>query len=166
MSAFTLYSAVCLTSYSHSRICPMHVFSLCQFVTTISRCLSRVSHLRSSTRAPHRIGIALQQSRSHTTSHTRTAASQLSHRPMSAPAACSSPIDTAKVGHPAWHGPFGESALKVHNSLTSTKTPFLPAKEKFVGWYTCGPTVYDSAHLGHARWSENTTIQHNARART
>eukprot|EP00808_Paulinella_micropora_P026332 g18732.t1 len=53
--------------------------------------------------------------------------------------------------HPAWHGPFGESQLHVFNSLTETKTPFVPKQPGHVGWYICGPTVYDSAHLGHAR---------------
>jgi cysteinyl-tRNA synthetase len=43
--------------------------------------------------------------------------------------------------------------LKIYNSLTRSKTPFIPikAKEKEISWYACGPTVYDDAHLGHAR---------------
>ncbi len=28
---------------------------------------------------------------------------------------------------------------------------FEPLRDKYVGVYVCGPTVYDSAHLGHAR---------------
>jgi cysteinyl-tRNA synthetase len=28
---------------------------------------------------------------------------------------------------------------------------FVPADGKLVRWYTCGPTVYDTSHLGHAR---------------
>lgn len=52
---------------------------------------------------------------------------------------------------PEWHGPFGESELKVRNTLTQTKVPFVPIEGKKVKWYTCGPTVYDAAHLGHAR---------------
>jgi cysteinyl-tRNA synthetase len=39
----------------------------------------------------------------------------------------------------------------VYNSLTSTKTPFVPVHPRTVKAYICGPTVYDSAHLGHAR---------------
>lgn len=27
----------------------------------------------------------------------------------------------------------------------------MPSKGKKVVWYTCGPTVYDVAHMGHAR---------------
>lgn len=41
--------------------------------------------------------------------------------------------------------------LRVSNSLTRTVTPFVPMLGKRVLWYMCGPTVYDSAHLGHAR---------------
>jgi cysteinyl-tRNA synthetase len=43
--------------------------------------------------------------------------------------------------------------LKVYNSLTRSKTPFVPIdpEGKRVTWYACGPTVYDDAHLGHAR---------------
>ena len=29
--------------------------------------------------------------------------------------------------------------------------PFRPAKGRTVKWYTCGPTVYDACHMGHAR---------------
>lgn len=41
--------------------------------------------------------------------------------------------------------------LTIYNSLTRSKTPFVPREGKKVGWYACGPTVYDDAHLGHAR---------------
>ena len=43
--------------------------------------------------------------------------------------------------------------LKVYNSLTRSKVPFVPikAKEREISWYVCGPTVYDDSHLGHAR---------------
>jgi hypothetical protein len=40
----------------------------------------------------------------------------------------------------------------VHNSLTDSLVPFVPATGgRRVLWYTCGPTVYDSCHMGHAR---------------
>ncbi|MCJ1330785.1 hypothetical protein MMC10_007472 [Thelotrema lepadinum] len=50
--------------------------------------------------------------------------------------------------------------LKIYNSLTRTKTPFTPIKwkTKEVSWYACGPTVYDDAHLGHARNYVSTDI--------
>ncbi|KAJ3297521.1 hypothetical protein HDU79_003028 [Rhizoclosmatium sp. JEL0117] len=41
--------------------------------------------------------------------------------------------------------------LKMNNSMTHSKTEFVPANGKQVNWYTCGPTVYDKSHLGHAR---------------
>jgi cysteinyl-tRNA synthetase len=42
----------------------------------------------------------------------------------------------------------------LYNSLADAKVPFVPAAgpdSRQVTWYGCGPTVYDSAHLGHAR---------------
>ncbi|KAL4883034.1 tRNA synthetases class I (C) catalytic domain-containing protein [Aspergillus karnatakaensis] len=51
-------------------------------------------------------------------------------------------------------------SLKVYNSLTKSKTPFVPIdpEGKRVAWYACGPTVYDDAHLGHARNYVSTDI--------
>eukprot|EP00201_Polytomella_parva_P019186 CAMPEP_0175053726 /NCGR_PEP_ID=MMETSP0052_2-20121109/9091_1 /TAXON_ID=51329 ORGANISM="Polytomella parva, Strain SAG 63-3" /NCGR_SAMPLE_ID=MMETSP0052_2 /ASSEMBLY_ACC=CAM_ASM_000194 /LENGTH=1117 /DNA_ID=CAMNT_0016318305 /DNA_START=178 /DNA_END=3528 /DNA_ORIENTATION=- len=45
------------------------------------------------------------------------------------------------------------SSLQLYNSLVDEKVQFAPAGPdgKQISWYTCGPTVYDSAHLGHAR---------------
>ena len=40
--------------------------------------------------------------------------------------------------------------LKLYNTLTRKKEVFKPLKNKKVGFYTCGPTVYDYDHLGHA----------------
>ena len=50
--------------------------------------------------------------------------------------------------------------LKVWNSLTKSKTPFVPIdpQGKKVNSYACGPTVYDDAHLGHARNYVSTDI--------
>lgn len=50
--------------------------------------------------------------------------------------------------------------LKIYNSLTRSKTPFVPLdwKHNKVSWYACGPTVYDDAHLGHARNYVSTDI--------
>ncbi|KAI9327242.1 tRNA synthetases class I (C) catalytic domain-containing protein [Zopfochytrium polystomum] len=59
---------------------------------------------------------------------------------------------TAKLAQPEWHKPVDSMPrLVVNNTMTHTKTEFIPARGKHVGWYTCGPTVYDSSHLGHAR---------------
>ena len=42
-------------------------------------------------------------------------------------------------------------ALKFFNTLTRKKENFLPIKSDRVGLYTCGPTVYDFAHIGNFR---------------
>ncbi|KAJ5518927.1 Cysteine-tRNA ligase [Penicillium expansum] len=72
------------------------------------------------------------------------------------------------VGHifqPPWRQPASSPdvqlpPLKVWNSLTKSKTPFVPIDPagKKVVWYACGPTVYDDAHLGHARNYVSTDI--------
>lgn len=41
--------------------------------------------------------------------------------------------------------------IKIYNTLTRQKEDFKPLKEGEVTFYLCGPTVYDSAHLGHGR---------------
>ncbi|HUV91146.1 MAG TPA: cysteine--tRNA ligase [Anaerolineae bacterium] len=42
-------------------------------------------------------------------------------------------------------------SLQVFNYLTRKKQPFEPLEQGQVGMYVCGPTVYDHAHLGHAK---------------
>jgi cysteinyl-tRNA synthetase len=66
---------------------------------------------------------------------------------------------TSARQQPPWRAPvLPEGApplppLKIYNSLTRSKTPFVPIdwQSKSVSWYACGPTVYDDTHLGHAR---------------
>lgn len=41
--------------------------------------------------------------------------------------------------------------IKIYDTLRAKKVNFKPIKEGKVGIYVCGPTVYDSAHLGHGR---------------
>jgi len=41
--------------------------------------------------------------------------------------------------------------LSFFNSLTRSLEEFVPLKVNAVSLYTCGPTVYDSSHIGHAR---------------
>jgi len=41
--------------------------------------------------------------------------------------------------------------LKLYNTLTRKKEVFKPLKDKQVNMYTCGPTVYDYAHIGNFR---------------
>jgi cysteinyl-tRNA synthetase len=54
---------------------------------------------------------------------------------------------------PSWSPPqnTGGPVLKVFNSLTRQKEVFVPISGKKVTWYSCGPTVYDASHMGHAR---------------
>jgi cysteinyl-tRNA synthetase len=42
-------------------------------------------------------------------------------------------------------------ALRFYNTLTLEVQPFAPADGKTVRMYTCGPTVYDFAHIGNFR---------------
>ena len=42
-------------------------------------------------------------------------------------------------------------ALTVYNFLTRRKEEFKPIHEDFVTIYVCGPTIYDHAHVGHAK---------------
>jgi len=39
--------------------------------------------------------------------------------------------------------------MKLYNTLTRKVEKFRPIKKKTVTLYTCGPTVYDHAHIGH-----------------
>eukprot|EP00956_Cyclotella_meneghiniana_P018188 scaffold30095_cov53-Cyclotella_meneghiniana.AAC.1 len=41
--------------------------------------------------------------------------------------------------------------LKLYNSLTRSKDPFIPISPPQISMYTCGPTVYDYAHVGNFR---------------
>ncbi|XP_077830117.1 putative cysteine--tRNA ligase, mitochondrial isoform X4 [Macaca mulatta] len=51
----------------------------------------------------------------------------------------------------AWLQPTGrETGVQVYNSLTGRKEPLIVAHAEAASWYSCGPTVYDHAHLGHA----------------
>ena len=41
--------------------------------------------------------------------------------------------------------------LRLYNSLTNKKEDFLPIDDNHIKVYTCGPTVYNYAHIGNAR---------------
>ncbi len=41
--------------------------------------------------------------------------------------------------------------IRVYNTLSNAKEDFVPLEPGKVGMYVCGPTVYDSSHIGHAR---------------
>src|SRR5690348_1988400 len=42
-------------------------------------------------------------------------------------------------------------ALRFHNTLSQQSEEFQPASGNTVRMYTCGPTVYDFAHIGNFR---------------
>jgi len=42
------------------------------------------------------------------------------------------------------------TSLRIYDSLQKQKVPFTPLVEGKVTMYLCGPTTYDSAHIGHA----------------
>src|SRR3989344_5154070 len=41
--------------------------------------------------------------------------------------------------------------IRIYNTLTGEKETFKPIKERVVGIYNCGPTVWDTAHIGNFR---------------
>lgn len=60
----------------------------------------------------------------------------------------------SKRSQPTWHAPKQPEnpiRLKLYNSLTRQKEEFVPSDGNNVYWYSCGPTVYDASHMGHAR---------------
>ncbi len=44
-----------------------------------------------------------------------------------------------------------ENTFRIYNTLSRSQEDFEPLNPPFVGLYVCGPTVYSSPHLGHAR---------------
>eukprot|EP00911_Craspedida_sp_UC1_P002588 UC1_evm1s1916 len=54
---------------------------------------------------------------------------------------------------PPWQAELdGEIPLRLMNSLTRKAEVFVPrGGGRHVRWYSCGPTVYDASHMGHAR---------------
>lgn len=64
-------------------------------------------------------------------------------------------MSSGKIVQPKWYEPVVEKekrVLKLYNSLTRNKDVFIPKSGgKLVTWYSCGPTVYDASHMGHAR---------------
>lgn len=53
----------------------------------------------------------------------------------------------------AWHKPEGlDTGIKMFNSVTRRKEALILPRGRIATWYSCGPTVYDHAHIGHARF--------------
>ncbi|EMG46066.1 hypothetical protein SBY92_001217 [Candida maltosa Xu316] len=67
-----------------------------------------------------------------------------------------------KVQQPEWYQPENKNntkpVLKVYNSLTRSKNEFYTIRPGHITWYSCGPTVYDHSHMGHARNYVSTDI--------
>ncbi|NWH03932.1 cysteine--tRNA ligase [Desulfobacter latus] len=42
-------------------------------------------------------------------------------------------------------------SLRIYNTLSGKKEEFVPINANKAGMYICGPTVYDTSHIGHAR---------------
>lgn len=56
-------------------------------------------------------------------------------------------------------------SIKLYNSLTRQKEPFVPQNPKRVTMYACGPTVYNFAHIGNARPAVIFDLLHNTLSR-
>lgn len=51
----------------------------------------------------------------------------------------------------SWQQPEGhDTGIKIYNCIASKNVPLILRHKNFATWYTCGPTVYDSTHIGHA----------------
>lgn len=63
-------------------------------------------------------------------------------------------MSTTKRTQPTWtQGNTSKMPrLNLFNSLTRKKEIFVPKNGNKVRWYSCGPTVYDASHMGHARY--------------
>ncbi|XP_052738047.1 cysteine--tRNA ligase, cytoplasmic [Bicyclus anynana] len=60
----------------------------------------------------------------------------------------------SKRNQPSWSPPCSgdkRPVLKLFNSLTRQKEEFICSNGNSINWYSCGPTVYDASHMGHAR---------------
>ncbi|XP_015610175.1 probable cysteine--tRNA ligase, mitochondrial [Cephus cinctus] len=60
-------------------------------------------------------------------------------------------VQSKKKQQLRWIEPGGfKTNVSVYNSVTKCKVPLILKNENSCTWYMCGPTVYDSAHIGHA----------------
>ena len=41
--------------------------------------------------------------------------------------------------------------IRLHDTMTREKRPFVPFNRERITMYVCGPTVYGRAHIGNAR---------------
>ncbi|XP_012145240.2 cysteine--tRNA ligase-like protein, mitochondrial [Megachile rotundata] len=67
--------------------------------------------------------------------------------------------ETKKKVAPQWLKPIGyETNITIYNPVAKCKVPLILKNKNFLSWYVCGPTVYDSAHIGHAMTYMNLDI--------
>lgn len=54
--------------------------------------------------------------------------------------------------HPQWSPPSDgfETGINIYNCVTRQKVPVVLQRKNWATWYSCGPTVYDASHIGHA----------------
>lgn len=65
--------------------------------------------------------------------------------------AMSSEANTTKWYPPVTKDANSRPVLKLYNTLTHSKVEFVPEEAGKIKWYSCGPTVYNPSHMGHAR---------------
>jgi cysteinyl-tRNA synthetase len=83
----------------------------------------------------------LQQAVHHSKQHQRQKLQRVRHLCMSSKPSSKNTSETNSKGE----------VLKLYNSLTRSKEPFQSIQPNTVSMYTCGPTVYDYAHVGNFR---------------
>ncbi|XP_033335585.2 cysteine--tRNA ligase-like protein, mitochondrial isoform X1 [Megalopta genalis] len=67
--------------------------------------------------------------------------------------------DTKQKQKTHWIKPIGyETNITVYNTTTKCTVPLILKNKNYLTWYVCGPTVYDSAHIGHATTYVRTDI--------
>ncbi|XP_034110691.1 probable cysteine--tRNA ligase, mitochondrial [Drosophila albomicans] len=60
-------------------------------------------------------------------------------------------VKDSVTGRYSWQRPCGQHTdISIYNHSMGGKVPLVLSNPQMVTWYTCGPTVYDSTHLGHA----------------
>ncbi|KAK7065347.1 Cysteine--tRNA ligase, mitochondrial [Halocaridina rubra] len=79
--------------------------------------------------------------------HKQVAVAHATHHPNLHP--CK--IGKRRMSSLSWIPPEGyDTGITIYNSACRAKVPLVTIYPGLLSWYSCGPTVYDSAHIGHA----------------